>query len=68
MFENYVLVLFQEEYYYTIFGDGDRKQFLKAMEDRGLLDPFPFNKPKDWEIQISVECQRICEVKNEMES
>jgi hypothetical protein len=38
------------------------------MEDRGLLDPFPFNKPKDWEIQISVECQRICEVKNEMES
>jgi hypothetical protein len=58
-------VLSQQEYYYTISGGSDRKEFLNSMKDRELIDPFPRKKAEDWEILISMERQRICELKNE---
>jgi hypothetical protein len=44
MLENYAFVIFHEEYYSVRFGDADLKEFLKAMKDRKLLDPFPLKK------------------------
>jgi hypothetical protein len=44
MLENYTFVIYQEKYYSGRFGDADLKEFLKAMKDRKLLDPFPLKK------------------------
>ncbi|CAF3892546.1 unnamed protein product, partial [Rotaria sp. Silwood1] len=62
MFENYALVLFERSKSIK-FPNEDRAEFFQAMKDCTFID-----QPKDWQILISMERQRISEAKNDMQN
>ncbi|CAF1311602.1 unnamed protein product [Rotaria sordida] len=64
MLENYALVLFWKNPSATEFENNNRKEFLNVMKDHMLFDQSLIDQPKDWEILINIERQRIFDMKS----
>ena len=63
MLENYALALFWKKHSTDQFENNTRKKFLNVMKDHMLFD-----QPKDWQILINIERQRISDMKNTREN
>ncbi len=67
--ENYALILFKENYSdYTSFLKRNDGEFLQAIEDRALLDPFLNDQSNNFEILINLERQRIHQEKHPIQN